>query len=98
MQPTEKHPADIDLWFSSSYRWPDGPGPMGWHEHDSKKHDTRTVRHEEDSASGWPGPMVGPGLSRTLGTVARHGHDTIFGSARCSPTATTDPHINKHKP
>jgi hypothetical protein len=46
----------------------------------SKKHSPRTARHD---ASGWHDPMVGPGLGRTLDTVARHGHVTIFGwSAR----------------
>jgi hypothetical protein len=67
----------ICIW----YIWPDGSGPMGRHVDDPKKHDTRTIRHEGDSASGWPGLMVGPGMGRTLGTVARHGHNTIFGLA-----------------
>jgi hypothetical protein len=47
---------------------------MGWHGHGPKKHRPNTTRHEGDSASGWPDTMVGPGLGRTLGTVARHGH------------------------
>jgi hypothetical protein len=67
----------ICIW----YIWPDGSGPMGRHVDDPKKHDTRTTRHEGDSASGWPGLMVGPGMGRTLGTVARHGHNMIFGLA-----------------
>jgi hypothetical protein len=67
----------ICIW----YRWPDGSGPTGRHVNDPKKHDTRTTRHEGDSASGWPDLMVGPGMGRTLGTVARHGHNTIFGLA-----------------
>jgi hypothetical protein len=57
--------------------------------HDPKKHGTRTTRHEEDSASSQFGPMVGPGLGRTLGTVARHGHDPILGQPDCSPIVNT---------
>jgi hypothetical protein len=64
---------------SQAYRWPDEPGPMGRHGHGPKKPGPRTTRHEWDSASGWPGPMVGPGLGRDLGTVARQGPDTILG-------------------
>jgi glycine/D-amino acid oxidase-like deaminating enzyme len=36
------------------------------------------ARHEGDSAWGWPGLMIGPGLGRDLGAVARHGPDTIL--------------------
>jgi hypothetical protein len=54
----------------SGYRCLDGPGPMGRHGHNPKKHGTNTTR---------PGTMVGPCLSRYLGTAAQHGHDTILG-------------------
>jgi hypothetical protein len=69
------------------YRSPDGPGLMGQHGNGPEKPSTRTARHEDDSASGWHGPMVGPGLGRTLGTVAQHGAQHDFWSARCGPTA-----------
>jgi hypothetical protein len=63
-------------------RWarPDGP-----HEHDPKKPGPSMTQHEGDSASGRPGPMVGPGLGRDLGTVARHGPGTILGQPDSSP-------------
>jgi hypothetical protein len=67
------------------YRWPDGPGPMGRYGHGPKKPGPSTTRHEGDSASGWPGPTVVPGLDRDLGTVAQHGPDMIFGPARLQP-------------
>jgi hypothetical protein len=46
---------------------------MGRHGNGPKKPGTRMAQHEGDSALGWHGPMVGPGLGRILGTVARHG-------------------------
>jgi hypothetical protein len=86
-----KHRTDLEHHFSlwaearlsesgratRGYRWPNGPGTMGRPENGPKKPGTRTTRHEGGSASGWPGPMVRPGLGHTLGTVARHGarHD-----------------------
>jgi hypothetical protein len=60
-------------------------GQMGRHGHDPKKLGPSTTRHEGDSASGWPGPMVGPGLGRNLGTVARHRPDKILGQADSDP-------------
>jgi hypothetical protein len=49
------------------------------HGHGLKKHDTSTTRHEGDRATGQLGTIVGPGLSRILGAVARHRHNTILG-------------------
>jgi hypothetical protein len=51
---------------------------MGRHGHDPKKPGPSTTRHEGDSAWGWPGLVIGPGLGRDLGAVARHGPDTIL--------------------
>jgi hypothetical protein len=36
---------------SRRYTWPFGTSTTGRHEHDPKKHDTSTVRHDVDSAS-----------------------------------------------
>jgi hypothetical protein len=58
---------------------------MGRHGNSPKKSGTRTARHGQDRASGRPGTMVGPGLGRTLGTVARHGHGPKNGPARRWP-------------
>jgi hypothetical protein len=68
---------------------------MGRHGHDPKKHDPNTTRHEGDSASGWPGTMVGPGLGCILGTVARHEHDPKNTQPDSGPILKSPSHINR---
>jgi len=69
--------------LSPNYSWPNGPGPMGQHGHDPKKHGPSTARARHYSASAgtrhglYSAWAAGPARGTSTGTARLMGwHDT----------------------
>jgi hypothetical protein len=58
---------DIQIFDGGHYTWPKSTSPMGWPEHDPKKHGPRTAWPIIHSARAWPGPPLRPCLGRQFG-------------------------------